>query len=488
MTIRSISPTAFVPLTFLRLILAGILALTLMFGVAFAQDAEAPAEAPAAEASAGAAPEATEEAASTVPAAVLDPAIETEELVLRLVPLTKDELVEVADNWLGIVKAQTQEVIEAQIEAQQSEGDVASAALERMEQLTTERKRMFDNLTATVNSLEKKGGDEAVISAYRSYRSAVLVEETRNADATALASMATNWLTSWDGGLGLLKNIVIVMVALFILFVVARFVRNIASRWIDKVPNLSKLLQAFLLVVIYWLTVAIGLMIVLSALGLDITPLFALIGGASFIIAFAMQDTLGNLAAGLMIMINRPFDEGDYVDVGGVAGTVNKVSISSTTVTTPDNQVIIIPNSKVWGNVITNVTTSATRRIDLTFGVGYDDSIEKVQQVLEEVVKAHPLVMTDPEPVIRVHELADSSVNFIVRPWVSGADYWTVYWDLMRQVKERFDAEGISIPYPQQEMHVRQNSAPAYIAPPSQSASAPRGQGGDAEMGEAPDT
>ncbi|MHA3979666.1 mechanosensitive ion channel family protein [Halovulum sp. GXIMD14794] len=478
------------PDTLFKLLLAGVLALALMLGTAFAQDAEAPADAPAEDAAAQPAPEeaAEEEAAPAPPDAVLDPSIETEELVLRLVPLTKDELVEVATAWLGIVKAQTQQVIEAQIEAQQSEGDAASAALDRMAELTTERGRMFDNLTAVVNSYEKKGGDEAVVADFRAYRSAVLVEETRNADATALLTMATNWLTSWDGGLGLLKNIVIIIVALFILFMVARFVRNLASRWIDKVPNLSKLLQAFLLVVIYWLTVAVGLMIVLSALGVDITPLFALIGGASFIIAFAMQDTLGNLAAGLMIMVNRPFDEGDYVDVGGVAGTVNNVSISSTTVTTPDNQVIVIPNSKVWGNVITNVTTSATRRIDLTFGVGYDDSIEKVQQVLEETVKAHPLVLSDPEPVIRVHELADSSVNFICRPWVNGDDYWTVYWDLMRQVKERFDAEGISIPYPQQDLHVKQGNAPIPVAPPSRGASAAAGEGGDADMGEAPET
>ena len=205
---------------------------------------------------------------------------------------------------------------------------------------------------------------------------------------------------------------------------------------------------------IYWLTVTVGLMFVLSAIGVDITPLFAVVGGASFILAFALQDTLGNLASGLMIMINRPFDEGDYIDVGGVAGTVKNVSIVSTKVITPDNQVIVIPNSQVWGNVITNVTTSDTRRVDLVFGIGYEDDIEKASRVLEEVAAAHPLVLEDPEPVIRLHELADSSVNFVCRPWVRSADYWTVYWDLTRKVKERFDAESISIPYPQRDIHL----------------------------------
>jgi small conductance mechanosensitive channel len=186
----------------------------------------------------------------------------------------------------------------------------------------------------------------------------------------------------------------------------------------------------------------------------NITPLFALVGGASFIIAFAMQETLSNLASGLMIMINRPFDEGDFVQVAGLGGTVKHVSIVSTTVTTPDNQVIVIPNSKVWGDVITNVTASDTRRVDLVFGIGYSDSIEQAQKVLEEVVAQHPLILKEPAPVIRVSELADSSVNFIVRPWTKTSDYWSVYWDLQRAVKEAFDANDISIPFPQTDMHL----------------------------------
>ncbi len=199
-------------------------------------------------------------------------------------------------------------------------------------------------------------------------------------------------------------------------------------------------------------------MIVLSALGVDITPMFAIFGGGAFILAFAMQETLGNLAAGLMIMINRPFDEGDYVSIAGLGGTVKHVSIVSTEIITPDNQIIVIPNSKVWGDVITNVTASKTRRVDMIFGIGYNDPIEKAQSVLERAVAAHPLVLKDPAPVIRVHELADSAVNFIVRPWTKTSDYWAVYWDLHRTVKEAFDDAGISIPFPQTDMHVHVES------------------------------
>jgi small conductance mechanosensitive channel len=246
----------------------------------------------------------------------------------------------------------------------------------------------------------------------------------------------------------------IIVGAWFALLIVASAVRAWMRRAVNRMQNLSNLLSEFLVMVVYWLTLAFGLMIVLAAVGMDVTPLFALVGGVSFIIAFAMQETLSNLAAGLMIMINRPFDEGDYVLVAGLGGTVKHVSVVSTTVTTPDNQVIVIPNSKVWGDVITNVTASETRRIDLVFGISYSDSIERAQQVLEQVVESHPLVMKDPAPVIRVNELGQSSVNFIVRPWTKTSDYWNAYWDLQRMVKEAFDANGITIPFPQTDMHL----------------------------------
>ena len=182
----------------------------------------------------------------------------------------------------------------------------------------------------------------------------------------------------------------------------------------------------------------------------------------SFVAAFAMQSTLSNFAAGLMIMIYRPFDFGNVVTVGGVTGKVQAMNLVSTTLLTGDNQVIVVPNSNVWGSIITNINVSDTRRVDLVFGIGYDDDEEQAARILEQVVAAHPLVLKEPEPVIRLNELADSSVNFICRPWTKTADYWTVYWDITRQVKEHFDEAGISIPFPQREVHVR--SEPALVA------------------------
>ena len=425
-----------------------VLAIALMLACvaplpALAQDSAAP----AAEAEADTGPE--------LPAEVLNPKIDPQELELRLVPMTKDELAALAAEWQAIVKTKTEEVMAQQIQISRTEGAAEDAARDRLTELSQERKALFDKYSKVVSAWEKKGGDEAEIATYRAYRNAILIDETRTADYKTLLRQALAWMTARDGGIQLAINVGVIAASLLGLVFVARIARRFARRWIGHVPNISRLLQAFLVAVIYWLVFAIGLMVVLSALGVDITPVFALIGGASFILAFAFQDTLGNLASGLMIMINRPFDEGDFVDVGGVSGTVKAVSIVATTVVTPDNQVIVLPNKNVWGNVIKNSTASATRRVDLTFGIGYEDSIPKAIEVISGLVRAHPAVMAEPEPVIRVNELAGSSVNIICRPWVNAADYWAVYWDLTQQVKEAFDREGISIPFPQQDVHLK---------------------------------
>jgi len=178
------------------------------------------------------------------------------------------------------------------------------------------------------------------------------------------------------------------------------------------------------------------------------------LGVAGFIVGFALQDSLGNFAAGAMILIYRPFDVDDFVEVTGASGLVKKMNLVSTTITTFDNQTLVVPNSKIWGDVIKNVTAQTERRVDLEFGIGYDDDIELAERVLTEVVSAHDKVLADPEPMIKLHTLGDSSVNFVVRPWVRTDDYWDVYWDLMREVKLRFDREGISIPFPQRDVHL----------------------------------
>jgi len=405
-----------------------------------------------------------EQASSVASFEVIEPgsvavSVPVEVLEKRLTPLTREELASEAEAVRRLARDKVEELVEAEIAAQAAAGDEAAALQAQVTRLCTERGELFDRLGTVLNAWESKGGDADAIAEYRQYMSAVTAEGIKTTDASTMLSVARNWITSPEGGIALAFRGAGLVVAFFLLLVVAKFVSSLAARGLTRVSGLSTLLKNFLTKAAFVGTLVLGLLVVLSMMGLDMGPVFAVVGGASFIIAFAMQSTLSNFAAGLMIMIYKPFDVGNYVNVAGVAGTVKEVNLVSTTLATPDNQVITVPNGNVWGSIITNVTVNETRRVDLVFGIAYDDDAEKAIGIMEEVVKAHPLVLEDPAPVIRMHELADSSVNFICRPWTKTSDYWAVYWDLTQQVKQRFDQEGISIPFPQRDVHVYNHAA-----------------------------
>jgi small conductance mechanosensitive channel len=197
----------------------------------------------------------------------------------------------------------------------------------------------------------------------------------------------------------------------------------------------------------------IGLLVAISQVGIEIGPLLAGLGIAGFVIGFALQDSLSNFAAGAMILMYRPFDVGDVIEAAGVSGAVREMSLVSTTIHTFDNQTLIVPNTKLWGDVIRNVTAQRTRRIDLTVMTAYAEDVDRVDAVLRDIVSGHEKVLAAPTPLIEVHRLADSGVEFVVRPWVKTEDYWPTYWALTREIKRRFDREGISIPFPQRDVH-----------------------------------
>ena len=383
----------------------------------------------------------------------LDPSLTMEELELLAAPLTLEQLEKEAALWQQRVQESMTRVASLKVAALGAEGERATSLREAINAAANERNALIGKARVIIDSMELKGADPEVLKGYRQYLSGALAAEIKATDFKTTVSQAWEWLAAREGGLGFLIKALGILAALVVLWIVARLIRSMAARGIRRIPSLSHLLQEFLLKVVFWLSFVVGLLIVLSVLGVNITPLFAVVGGASFILAFAMQETLGNLASGLMIMINKPFDVGDLINTNGILGKVESVSIVSTTVRTIDNQVVILPNSSVWGSIITNVTVSPTRRVDLVFGIGYGDDIDKASAVLDRIVQEHPMVLDDPEPVIQVHELADSSVNFVVRPWTETENYWQVYWDLTRQVKQTFDAEGITIPFPQRDVH-----------------------------------
>lgn len=249
-----------------------------------------------------------------------------------------------------------------------------------------------------------------------------------------------------------------IVLALVIFFVgkwVARIATNVARRLMNR-ADMDQMLAKFLANITYGVLLVAVALAALDSLGLNITSLLAVLGAAGLAVGLALKDSLSNFAAGVMLVIFRPFKVGDYINAGGAAGTVDEIALFKTLLRTPDNQRVIVPNSAIFGGTITNVNTLGTRRLDLVFGIGYDDDMKKAKELLEQVIADDERILKDPAASVGLAELADSSVNFNVRPWCNASDYWALRSDLMTRVKEAFDANGISIPYPQQDVHYHQ--------------------------------
>jgi small conductance mechanosensitive channel len=244
-----------------------------------------------------------------------------------------------------------------------------------------------------------------------------------------------------------------------LIFFLGRFVASLIVKLIVKLLNKSgmdTILVNFIKSIAKTLLLLFVIIASLNQLGVDTTSLIALIGAAGLAIGLAMQGSLQNFAAGVMLIVFRPFKDGDFVECAGTSGVVEKIGIFSTTMRTGDNREVIVPNGAIYGGNIVNFSARDTRRIDMVFGVGYDDDLKKAQQIMADIISADERILDDPAPLIAVSELADSSVNFVVRPWVKSSDYWAVKFDLTEKIKVAFDANGISIPYPQMDVHVNQ--------------------------------
>lgn len=367
-------------------------------------------------------------------------------LKLLLQPLTKDELVVEAQAWLDIVKVKVTQVSEMTIKA----GD---GSVEKLVQLRAAKSAALVRFKVVLAELGAKGGD---VTEFTAYAKAVGGSQVDVTDAGATWDVFTSWLVAKEGGIKWGLQALKFLGIILIFWIIARFVRRVVGRAAELSDRFSELLEQFMVTISFRAVMCVGLLVALGTVGVNVGALLAVIGGASFIIGFALQDTLGNFAAGVMLLIYRPFDVGNVVEVGGVSGKIDSVSLVSTTIRTFDNKVVLVPNRNVWGQVITNASASDTRRVDMIFGIGYEDDADKAKAILERVVSRHEMVLDEPEPLIKLHELADSSVNFICRPWVQTDDYWQVHWDVIREVKVEFDREGISIPYPQQDVHIHQ--------------------------------
>ncbi len=240
-------------------------------------------------------------------------------------------------------------------------------------------------------------------------------------------------------------------------FIIGRMVAGIIVSLVEKLLAKAKMEEILINFISSIVSAVLTLFIIVAALdrlGVDTTSLIALMGAAGLAVGLALQGSLQNFAAGVMLIIFRPFKAGDYVDAGGTSGTVETIKIFNTVLKTPDNREVIVPNGAIYGGTITNFSARATRRIDMVFGIGYGDDIRKAKEVIKAILESDERILKDPEPLIAVGELGDNSVNFNVRPWVNSGDYWPVKFDLNERIKLAFDENGISIPYPQMDVHM----------------------------------
>ena len=410
-----------------------------------------------------------------------------EVLRLQIKHLSFDQLTKEADRWYSILRLTVRHLNEekiavwfeneklAKVESEASEtpaiaqeaanlrveeeAERKEKTLAKLAELREARSQVIDRLNIVLDGLSAKLGltpddteQEAVLE-YRRYVKAVKGIELDVSDTQSTRATIFAWLKSSEGGLRLARH-----VGEFLAIVIGFwFLSIILGKLVNKAMSLSsgasQIFRKFAADSVRRITIIVGLLLGLVALEVNITPLVAVIGAAGFVIAFALQNTLSNFASGLMIMFYKPFDIDDWVETSEFMGKVDSMTLVTTNVMTADNKLMVVPNNELWGKVITNVTGSSERRVDLVFGISYDDDIALAERVLAEELAAHPLVLKEPKPDIRVGELADSSVNLNCRPWVKTQDYWSVYWEITRAVKIRFDTEGITIPFPQRDVH-----------------------------------
>ncbi|MEX0976845.1 MAG: mechanosensitive ion channel domain-containing protein [Woeseia sp.] len=249
------------------------------------------------------------------------------------------------------------------------------------------------------------------------------------------------------------------LIAALLIFYIGRTVARLLARGLRRLmqsQSVDPILESFVSNLIYWALMAFVIIAAITKLGVQTASLIALVGAAGLAVGLAMQGSLANFAAGVLIVMFRPYRVGDWVEAAGISGSVVQVQILTTLLQTADNKQIIVPNGQIMNSIITNYSTNTTRRVDMVVGVSYDDDIDAVREAIQSLVDADERILKDPPCQIVVAELADSSVNFFVRPWVATADFWPVKFDLTEAVKKRFDEDGISIPYPQRDVHIIQ--------------------------------
>jgi small conductance mechanosensitive channel len=265
-----------------------------------------------------------------------------------------------------------------------------------------------------------------------------------------IAGLIDTYVIPW--GINIIFAVLIFIVGKYLVGIITNLVKKLMAK-----AKMDAILVNFIGSIIRSVLLLFVVIAALDQLGVNTTSLIALIGAAGLAIGLALQGSLQNLASGVMLIVFRPFTDGDFIEAGGTMGVVEEIGIFTTRMRTGDNKEVIVPNGQIFGGIITNYSKRDTRRVDMVFGISYGDDIRKAKDIIAGIIAADERILKEPEPLIAVGELADSSVNFNVRPWVKSGDYWSVYFDLNEKIKLAFDDNGISIPFPQMDVHIEKS-------------------------------
>ncbi len=386
----------------------------------------------------------------------VDADIALRQLVVTLRPMRKQQLETVLEAWLMKLEAQVSHTAEYTFRI--DSGDLSAEDREQfiaLEKIShTEEFEIAKRAKLVISALKSKGGDVSEAQAYIDAATDISSDLNSSGRVEYIYALIFNWFKDPDGGAVFVGRVIgaILLIALFWGF--GRLLRWGVKRAFLKQFKVSRILRDFVIRSVGWVVFLIGLMFALSSLGVSVGPIMTALGAGGFIIGFALQETLGNFASGMMIMVYQPFDEGDFVEISGVSGKVEKMSLVSTTLLTFDNKELIIPNKKAWGQTIINYTGREIRRVDLIFSISYSDNAKLACKVLRKMADEHTLVLQNPVTKVGVHALADSSVNLFLRPWCRTDDYWDVHYELIQMAKIRLESAGMTIPFPQTDMHI----------------------------------
>ncbi len=371
----------------------------------------------------------------------------------------RERLIEATDEFGGRIElsltqgAELETQLAAAIQEQRPAIETRQRALaERLHNLTTSLQTLTTMMEA--HGLNTASHKQLLIRATGTVTPAIFDPEV----AAGLLDTATRKANEWlqENGAFIVSRTVLFLVIVVFFRIIAWFVNRVTARLIAaSASRFPPLLRKTAASIAGNTVMLIGLLVALSHVGIEVGPMLASLGVAGFILGFALQDSLSNFAAGAMILFYSPFDVGDVVEAGGVKGKVRQLSLVSTTILTFDNQRLIVPNRKIWGDVIRNVTAEELRRIDFTFTVATTDDVERAMALLSEIVAAHELILEEPAATVRLNDMQDGQASIVVRPWVKTGDYWGVRWDIMETVRQRFDAEGFTIAPPRREIVIR---------------------------------